>query len=610
MKRILLFTLVLVATVNVVMAQKVEFTASAPNVVAVDEQFRLTYSVNQDGNNFRPPDFRDFNILSGPSTSSNSSISIVNGQVSRQNTYTYTYILRAPKEGKFNITSASIQVGGKSYNSNSLSIEVVKASSQQSRQGQGNRQVQPGQGGQQQATSSVSDKEFYVTVEVNKTNAYQGEHIVATIKVYTLIGLAQFEDMKFPSYDGFWTQDIETPSNISLQRANVDGQIYQVGVIRKTIIFPQRSGELTIEPYELTAIVQKRVQRQQSIWDNFFGGGVQNVRVKVKSKPVKISVKPLPPNKPAAFKGAVGNLKMNVSIDKTNVKTNDAVTMKVKVSGNGNLKLIDPFDIQFPPDFEIYDPKISNDVKASGTGMEGSKLFEYLMIPRHAGDYTIPSFAFTYFDISNKQYKTETSPELNIHVEKGSDNESANVISGFSKEDVKFIGKDIRYIKNTDFKVRPMNVVLFGSFRFWAAYILPLILFVLFFIFYRKKIRENQNIAQTRNRRANKMAGKRLKKAALYLKQNDKSMFYQEILKAILGYLSDKLIIPVSELSKDNVLEKLGKYNLEQEFTNRFIDLLNSCEYAQYAPPGDSGELEKVYNDAIAVISDFEQKIR
>jgi len=613
MKRILYTAVFLISLTELAFSQKVEFTASAPNVVAINEQFRLIYTVNQEGNNFRAADIKDFTILQGPSTSSNSSIQIINGQVSKQVSYTYTFFLRPVKEGKFSIGPAQIQVNGKTYTSNSLSIEVVKASSSSGQQGQvkGNQLQQQQSQGSGATDANVGDKEFYVTVELSKTNVYQGEHIVATIKIFTQLGLAGFEDMKFPTYDGFWTQDIETPQNVNLQRANVNGQIYNMGIMKKSILFPQRSGELTIDPFELTAIVQKQVQRKsRSIWDNFFGGGVQNVKVKVKSRPVKVNVKPLPANKPADFKGAVGNMKMTASIDKTNVKTNDAISLKIRVTGNGNLKLIDPLEIQFPPDFEVYDPKISADVRTGSTGMEGSKTFEYLMIPRHAGDYTIPPFSFSSFDLSSKQFRTETSPQFNIHVEKGNEDESTTVISGFSKEDVKFIGKDIRYIKTGQIKLIPKNRVFFGSVLFWILYIAPFILFILIVVLYRKKLKENQNTVLIKNKKANKIARKRLKTASGFMKQGNKQKFYEEILKAIMGYLSDKLSIPVAELSKDNVLERLGKYKLDSVFTDKFIILLNNCEYAQYAPPGESTEMESIYNEAISIISEFEQRIR
>jgi uncharacterized membrane protein len=560
-------------------------------------------------------DIKDFNILSGPSTSSSSSIQIINGQVSRQVSYTYTLFLRPVREGKFNIAPAQIQVNGKAYSSNPVSIEVVKSTPSSGRQGQGFQQQQGQQQQQFQGSAgeegSVSEKEFYVTVELGKTNVYQGEHIVATIKVYTQLGLAGFEDMKFPTFDGFWTQDIEIPQNVNLQRANVNGQIFNVGILKKTILFPQRSGELTIDPFELTAVVQKQApRRSRSIWDNFFGGGIQNLKVKTKSRPVKVMVKSLPANKPAAFKGAVGNMKMTAGIDKTNVKTNDAITLKIRIAGNGNIKLIDPLEIQFPPDFEIYDPKVTTDVRTSNSGMEGSKIFEYLMIPRHAGDYSIPPVTFSYFDIGSKLFKTETSQEFSIHVEKGNEDESTTVISGFSKEDVKFIGKDIRYIKTGSISLMPRNVMFFGSPVFWLSFIIPLFIFILIFILYRKKVRENQNIVLVKNRKANKIARKRLRSAAGFMKQDNKHGFYEEILKAILGYLSDKLSIPVAELSKDNVIDSLQKYQLTPEFTDRFINLLNNCEYAQYAPPGGSTDMENIYSEAISVISGFEQRIR
>ena len=610
MNKIFLTLISLFFIVTNTFADEVEFTASSPKVVAVGEQFRLSFSFTARGSNFKAPDLRDFNILSGPNTSSSSSIQFINGKMSKSESYTYTYILSARKKGKFTISPAKIKYKGKVYKSNSIIIEVVKGSGNNQNANRGNNQ-----GGRIQKSnipaSEISNKDLFVRVNVNKRTVYQGEHIIATIKVYTRLSLSGFEDMKLPSFDGFWSQDIPTSSQISLERENVNGQIYDVGVIKKEILFPQRSGVITIDPFELECNIRKRVRSSQSVFDDFFGSSYQTLKKKVKSKPIKITVKPLPEtNKPSDFSGAVGNFKMQTYLDKKTVAANDAITLKVVISGNGNLKLIDPLKINFPADFDVYDPKITNNIKNSNSGSNGKKIFEYLIIPRHAGDFKISPISFSFFNTKTKKYLTLNSVEYNIHVDKGSEEQSTNIVTGFSKEDVKFIGRDIRFIKTDYFKLHKKNEYLFGSLTFVLNYIIAIMIFVIVMLIRRKHIKENQNISLLRNKKANKVSKKRLKVANSYLKQNKKENFFDEVLKALWGYLSDKLNIPVSELSKDNASSILQQSNVDNELIDKFIDLLNTCEYARFAPTTIDTQMDKIYADASKIISKLEQKIK
>lgn len=588
-------------------AQDINFTASAPKVVAVGEQFRLIFTINTKVNAFNAPDLSDFYVLMGPSTSYNQSTQIINGKITRSVLYTYTYVLQATKEGNYAIPPAQVSIKKKMHESNPLKIEVVK----------GTAPTQPVT--RQPSDKSVGEEtdmnkeDLFIRVLVNKREVYLGEHIIATVKIYSRVNLSGFENVKFPSFNGFFKQDIETPPLRSLEQENVNGQIYGTGVLQRVVLFPQRSGEIKIDPVELQCLIQQRVRKStrnpfDSFFDDFFDSYRTNKKL-ITSPPVRIKVNPLPEKKPATFKGAVGSLKMSASVDKTEVKVNDAISLKVNISGTGNLKIFEAPGIHFPPDFETYDPKISGKIANTTSGSTGSRNFEYLAIPRHAGNYRIPPIEFSYFDPGQERYKTISSNEFNIRVEK-SDEEETTVISGFSKEDIRLLGSDIRFIKTGKIKLRQKDKTIFGSTFFILVYIGALVLFFVIFIFYRKQIKRRTNLILVKNRRANKVARKRLKIASSYQKGKNREKFYEEILKAIWGYLSDKLNIPVSKLSKEISVKILKEYKIEESLISQIVELIDTCEYAQYAPAEESAPLATVYENTLKIISKFEQKLK
>jgi hypothetical protein len=393
----------------------------------------------------------------------------------------------------------------------------------------------------------------------------------------------------------------------------VNGKIFKTALLKKIVLFPQKSGECIIDPYTIECVIGIPVRtRPQSIFDEFFGGGqsVKQILKKVKSTPVKIYVKPLPANKPASFQGAVGNFTFRTYIDKKVVKTNDAINLKFAVSGNGNLKVIEAPEIDFPSDFETYDPKTSVNSNVTVAGVTGNKTFEYLIIPRHSGDFKIHAVEFTYFDTEEKQYKTLSSGEIEIKVEKGANENTTTIVSGVSKEDVKFLGKDIQFIKVNVPDFSKTDDYFFGSLKFFLLYFTSLLLFVILVLFWRKQIRENANIAKVRNKKANKVAHKRLKDAHLYMKDNKNEEFHEYILKALWGYMSDKLAIPAAELSREKVQEESTLLNIDQEYIQKFLEILDTCEFARYAPVESVSQMDNVYNDAISVISKIEQSIK
>ena len=589
------------------MADNIEFVMEGPEVVAMGEQFRLGFTLNDRGTDLQLPDLSNFDVLMGPSTSQSSSIQIINGKTTQSSSFSYIFILRAKKEGKFTIRPASIKVGGKTYESNSLSIEVVKGQPQQASGGQGG-----GQSSQQDdtPTGNVSKDNLFVRIAVDKTNVSKGEQILATVKLYISqnVPLNGFDEVKLPSYEGFWTKDIDVPSQVNFTREVYNGRIYQVGVLKKTILFPQQIGNIRIDPFEITCLVRQRVRQQQSFFDDFFDN-YRVVKAKVVSDPLTIAVKDLP-NQPANYSGAVGNFNFTGEMDKTNAKSNEAMTLKLTVSGTGNLNLINPPKIELPQDFEAYEPKTTDRTIASDNGMSGSVTFEYLFIPRYAGNFTIPAVQFVYFNPATRQFVTKSTEAFNLRIEKGKDDANAATVSSYSKEDVKMIGKDIRFIKQNKAKLKPKGSSFYGTLEFYGIFILSLIGFAVFYVLNRKKIEESKNITLVKNKRANKVALKRLKEASVFLKNNQAEKFYEAVIKALWGYLSDKLSIPLADLNREKASAALLEKGISQDVVTELMKIIDDCEFARYAPAAFSGTMQEIYDGAAKVMGIFEKLIK
>jgi hypothetical protein len=580
---------------------------SAPDMVSAGEQFSLTLSLNAEGEDLRMPDLPNFDILMGPSVSQSRSYSVINGKMTQSVNFSYTYVLRAQSEGTFSIPPASIKSKRETYQSNPLTIKVIKGrqpSTPQAQQGGGG--TSQGNNGQAR-TANVSKDNLFIEYVVDKRNVYKGEMMLVALKLYSRVSLS-IADQTIPSFDGFWSEDIAIPSAEQTQtREAVDGIIYNVYTLQKKILVPQQTGTLYIEPAEMVFNVQQRVA-SQSMFDDFFGS-VQNVRVPVKTNRIAINVKDLPPA-PAGFKGAVGRFTLSSTIDKTNIKSNEAITIKTKISGTGNLKHINPITFSFPPDFEVYDPKTSYDYKASESGINGATSFENIFIPRYAGSFNIPAENFVYFDPSAKSYKTLATPDFTINVEKGSDDQSTTVVSSISKQDLKYIGKDIRYIKTENTKLKSKSSILFGSFNFYLIYIAAIMAFAFLYFFQQKRIKENANIALMRNRKASKIARKHLNAASICVKSNNRDEFFDALLRAFWGYLSDKLTLPLSELNRDNARATLTKYSVEESTIEEFMSLIDICEMARFAPTAVNESIAEMYQKVETLISNFEKQIR
>ncbi len=600
-KLIFLFILMLTARVAT-KAADVTFKASAPQAVVMGEQFRLTFTVNAEGKDLRVQEMPDFDVLMGPSQSTSYSSSWVNGKITSETTVTYTYVLMPKKEGTFNIAPATIKVNGSNYTSNGLAIKVLPADKAGKQEAETTT-----------ASGAISNDRLFVKMDISKRSVFEQEGFLVTFKVYSLENFS-ITGLKYPEFEGFLVQEVELPQEKQLTLENYNGRNYQSAVMRQVILYPQRSGKITIEGGKYDAVVRVRMRQAGggSIFDSFFDS-YRDVSKVLTTSPVTIDVKPLPSGKPASFSGAVGTFSMTADINSNNVKTDEAVTVKVKITGNGNVKLVKNPEVVFPNDFDVYDPKVEMDIRTTTAGVSGSKTIEYMAIPRYAGDFEIPAIAFSYFDIKSGSYKTIKSDPYKLHVEQGKGGSgSSPVVSNFSnKESVKYLGKDIRYLKTKGFSfIEGGDGIFFGSFMYYLCYIVPAILFIVFFFIYRKQVKENADIALVRTKKANKMAVRRLKNAGKLMKENKKEEFYDEVLRALWGYLSDKLSIPQSDLTKDNVETELAKYGVDESLTNEFMDILNTCEFARYAPSQASDAMDKLYELTVDAIGKMENTIK
>ena len=605
MKKLIIILIALIAYSTQAFADKVSFTASAPDAVVVGDQFRLSYTVTtQKVKDFRAPSIKGFDVLMGPSRSQQSSTQIVNGNVTSTSSITFTYILMANTAGEYTIGGASIVADGNQMVSNSVKIKVLP----QDQNGNG------GQGGSSAHSSSgtsVSDQDLFITATASKTNVFEQEAFVLTYKIYTRESNLQLNNAKLPDFKGFHSQEIEMTTNARWTPEHYRGRNYYTTVYRQFVLFPQQSGKLYIDPAQFQMTIGKPIQSDDP-FDAFFNGGSNVIEIKksIATPKIAINVSPLPAGKPADFSGGVGEFTVSSSINSQELKTNDAITIKLVISGTGNLKLISNPEIKFPEDFEVYDPKVDNQVRLTREGLTGNRVIEYLAIPRHAGTYKIPGVSFSYFDIRSKSYKTLKTEEYVVNIEKGAGNADQVIANFTNKEDLKVLGEDIRYIKQNEVTLQPKGSFFYGSMSYWLFYIIPALAFIIFFIIYRKQAAENANVAKVRTKKANKVATKRMKLAGKLLSENKKDAFYDEVLKALWGYISDKLNIPVSRLSKDNIEEKLRNHGVSEVLIKDFLNALNDCEFARFAPGDESQAMDKVYASSIEVISKMENSIK
>lgn len=610
MKKLFIIAFVAMSGILHISADNVTFRASAPSVVEVGEKFRIQYSVSsQDVSDFSYPSFNGFDVIYGPSTSSQSSIQIINGKTTQSSSYTYTFTLMAQKTGTYTVPPASIRVNGKTYQSQSLKIKVVASTGGGGSQYNGQQQSrQRGTVTSQPQSTAISSSDLFMTATASRTKVYEQEAILVTYKLYTLVNLTQL-DGKLPTLDGFQIQEIKLPLNKEFTTETYNGRVYHTVVWTQYVLFPQKSGTLEIPSITYEGVVVQPNRTVDPIEAFFNGNSMVEVKKKIATPKLTIHVTPLP-SKPTNFSGAVGTFSVSSSVSANEVKANDAITLKIKVKGTGNMKLISAPEVNFPKDFETYDAKTNDNFSLNRNGLSGTREFEYLAVPRHQGTYTIPAAEFVYFDTSTHTYKTLKTEPYTIKVNKGTG--TGGTMSSYTnnQQDVKELNQDIRYIKINKVKTHLPNDNFFGSWKYWMAYIIPLILFFVVLAIGHQKLKDNANIAKSRGKRANKVAKKRLKVAYKLLVQKNQSEFYDEVMRALWGYIADKLNIPLASLNKETVNAQLGEKQVKQDLIDEFIKTLNECEFARYAPGNPNKNMESVYDSAVNVIGKMENNIR
>ncbi len=585
------------------------FRANAPQQVAVGQQFRLTYTVStQDVSGFRVGQIPEdaFDVLMGPSTSTQSSFTIVNGKTSQSSTITYTYILSALKEGSFTIPPATIKAEGNQLSSNAVKI-TVSGSVPSGGGGGGGRHSQQPQTETRSAGTPISGSDLFIKVSASKKRVVEQEPVLLTYKVYTLVSLTQLEG-KMPDLKGFHTQEIPLPQEKSFKVEQFNGRNYKTVTWSQYVMFPQMTGKLQVPPITFNGIV---VQQNRNIdpFEAFFNGGSSYVEVKkqIQAPGVEIEVDPLPA-RPDGFSGGVGRFTMKAEIDKEELKANDPFTIKVTVSGTGNLKLIKQPVVKFPKDFDTYDARLTDKTRLTTSGVEGTMTYEFLAVPRHQGQYDIPAIEFVYYDTQEKAYRTLTSQPFHLSVAKGEGGES-HIQDFTEQEDIQLLASDIRHIHLGGSRLQTSAGSFFASATYWIALALLVLVFVSLFVIFRKRAIENADVVRHASKRAGKVARKRLKKAAGLMAANKPGEFYDEALRALWGYVGDKLNIPVEQLSRENITDRLKARGIDDATIAPFIEAIDECEFERYAPGDPKGNMNKVYEQAMKGITSLNEKL-
>ena len=617
MKKLFCIVAFLLTAIFQMSAQNV-IRVEAPDVVAVNEQFNVTFIIEGEKS---PSDFQwssgdDFQLVWGPQKGSSSSIQIINGKRSSSHQTTFTYILIPKATGTFQLPVATALLSGDRISSTQASIQVVSdgASSSQS---SGQKGGKSSGGGQTSSTGSgeISSNDLFMRLSLSRTEVVIGEPITATLKIYQRANVVGFENAKFPTFNGFWSQETYVPNNIEFKRESLDDKIYNTAVLRTYVLIPQQSGAITIDPAELVCLVNIRTapSTSNSLFDSFFQDEYRTIRKRVTTPAVKVKVNPLPAGQPASFGGGVGNFGISARLTTDNLKTHDAASLIITVSGRGNVALLEEPKVNFPPDFEVYDTKTTENTDKSNGGTSGSKSFEYPFIPRSHGDFTIDSVEYSYYDVNAGKYVTLRTEPLHVKVAKGKGGDSTPVTtvnSGVERKDVKSLADDIRFIFTGKPGLSGSGSFFVGSVFFWILLALMILGATSVYLAFRKVAAMRADVAGTKNRRATKMAQKRLKLAGEYLDKNLYTAFYEELHKALIGFVSDKLNMDMSEISKDNIASALTEGGVSEEQTKAFTDLLDACEFARYSPDGGNEAMRSHYDTALKVISSIDSGLK
>lgn len=604
----LIALLLLLLNIKNIDAQGISFRASAPSAVSKGETFRLIYILrNGEGTDLKvPSSIKGFNILFGPAESSSSSTQIINGNVTSSSSVSYIYTLQAESEGTYSIPAATITVNGKGYVSNALTIKVLPEDKTRKNNQSGGTSDNSRQNAAPATSTAqkVDNSDAFIRAIVSKTRIKEQEAFMITFRFYTTLTIRDIGKIEFPEFDGFMAEDEDLSSTRQLTLDHYNGRNYYATDLKKTLLFPQRSGEITIPQGKIEMVFSVRSGRSV---ETLFGpqAVMTDVKRTLTTQPVKINVSPLPEGKPANFSNGVGSFSISSSVSTNKIKANEAVTLKLSISGTGNMKLIKTPELKLPQGFEAYDPKITNNLKLTNDGLSGTKTIEYLFIPRYEGDYKIPSIEFSYFDLKSNSYKTLSTPEYDLQVDKDL-NANRNVATSFNQKDVK-AEQDIRHIKTDQPKFVKTKDYLFGSSAYYLCYLIPTLLFIISFILYKQKVSEKSDVVRLRKKTANKVAEKRLKEAQKYLQENKSEEFYEELLRAVWGYLSNKLAIPMAQLNRDNIETELEKFGADKSLSYSFLKILDTCEFARYAPVSSDVEMDNLYYKAVDAIGDMEK---
>ena len=612
--KISLTALFVLAIFSASAAEKVTFEANSPLMVAVGEAFRVEFTLNAepDADSFKAPSFEGFDVIAGPSVSTGSSIQYINGSISKSFSYGITYVLLPQAAGNVTIGAAEAKVDGTAYRTKPLPIEIVN-------EGDASRARQQPQGrtggsgdAQASAQGQVAKDDILLRAVVSRSSVYKNEPLHVAFKLYTRVPYVNIVPESAPSFNGFWSQDLTDPNSARVGRETYNGKVYETRVLYDYLLYPQQVGSLTIDPVDMTVVAQVVVQSRNA--DPFFGGGreVFNVPRKVQSQRATVTVKPLPSGAPSSFSGAVGRFTMDTQLPSERIAANSGATFTVKISGTGNLTFVQAPKLPLPTSFEQYNVKTTESINTSATGISGYRQFEYPFIARAEGTYDIEPIEFTYFDPQRVQYVTLRSKPLTLEITPDARGGGDAVVMqgrGMSKEEVKMLGQDIRFIKLGGAQLRSERVPFIFSAAYWILLLGVLALFTMIYVALRKQIRESQNVALVRGKRANKVAVQRFRAAKRYMEEQNRHAFYEEMLRALWGYMSDKFNIPVANLTKENVREELHKRGVSSEDSQRFTDIITRCDEAQYSPV-ETARMNDVYSEGVNLISRIESVIK
>ena len=582
------------------------------NIVELSERFNVVFVVEGE---HAPSDFEwsagdDFSIVWGPQKGSSTSIQIVNGKTTRNSQTSYTYILQAKKTGTFTLPPASAKVRGNAIQSKAVSIQVVDNGSRPSQGASADDTQQEGAANARQQRSEEPD--IFMRLSLSRSSVVVGEPVTATLKIYHRTNLVGFENAKFPSFNGFWSQEVESPSNIEFQREQVDGKMYNAAVLRRWVIIPQKAGDQTLDPAEIVCLVNTQRRRSTgSIFDDFFENDYVTTRQRVYTGAPTLHVSALPAGAPASFGGGVGNFTVQARLSKDSLKTHDAASLLVTISGKGNIALLEAPKLNFPPDFEVYDVRTTVNTDKSGTS--GSKTFEYPFIPRSPGDFTIAPVKYGFYDVSARRYQTASTDSLHLSVARGAGSASSVPDSGSSlvvdRKGVKNLGDDIRFIRSRTDLGEGRDFLVYSP-VWWGCIVLLLLLGLGFYLGFRKVAARRADVAGTRNRKATRMAMKRLSQAHDFLQKNLYTAFYEELHRSLLGFVGDKLSMDMAEQNKENIGEALREGGVSAETADGFTALLDACEYARYSPDAGHEAMAAHYDQAVALITTIDSSMK